>query len=305
MSDTARRFLVFRRGGLGDFLLTLPVFDALRRVGAGTTISLAGRPAPAELAQRAGRLDRVYDIDAAMFAPLFADDPVPGPALRACLAEHDIVISFLHRPQDPALVLMRESGIRTALCIAPQPVAGHAADHFIAPLAELGIAVTCPVQPTLPGPPGDKDKRPREGVIIHPGSGSPDKNWPLAHFMTLARALANGDPLTFLIGEAEPGVGALLRQDGWNVVEDAPLIDVADRLAQARVYIGNDSGITHLAAALGTPTVALFGPTDPNVWAPRGDHVLVLGANAMDQIRVRDVLEAARSGCSRTRPSGP
>jgi ADP-heptose:LPS heptosyltransferase len=60
---------------------------------------------------------------------------------------------------------------------------------------------------------------------------------------------------------------------GAVVIED--LYQLACHLAQASLYVGNDSGITHLAAAVGTPVLALFGPTDPAVWAPRGEHVRV------------------------------
>ena len=62
----------------------------------------------------------------------------------------------------------------------------------------------------------------------------------------------------------------------------------------ARVYIGNDSGITHLAAAVGTPVVAIFGPTDPAVWAPRGERVAVVSRGSLDEIAVDEVLETAR-----------
>jgi ADP-heptose:LPS heptosyltransferase len=71
------------------------------------------------------------------------------------------------------------------------------------------------------------------------------------------------------------------------------LYDLACWLATARVYIGNDSGITHLTAAVGTPVVALFGPTDPRVWAPRGPAVQVIARPALAEIQVDEVLAAA------------
>jgi ADP-heptose:LPS heptosyltransferase len=81
-------------------------------------------------------------------------------------------------------------------------------------------------------------------------------------------------------------------------LEDAVRIDnlyeLACWLATARVYIGNDSGITHLAAAVGTPVVAIFGPTDPAVWAPRGDRARVVSGSLAD-ISVERVLNAVAS----------
>ena len=71
------------------------------------------------------------------------------------------------------------------------------------------------------------------------------------------------------------------------------LYELAKWLASARLYIGNDSGITHLAAAVGTPVVAIFGPTDPAVWAPRGERVAVVSGGSLDAIEVDEVLVQA------------
>jgi ADP-heptose:LPS heptosyltransferase len=75
------------------------------------------------------------------------------------------------------------------------------------------------------------------------------------------------------------------------------LSELAKRLASARVFVGNDSGISHLAAAVGTPVVALFGPTDPRVWAPRGPMVEVITRSVMEEIRVEDVAGAVGRIC--------
>ncbi len=101
-------------------------------------------------------------------------------------------------------------------------------------------------------------------TVIHPFSGSPRKNWPLENFRRLAAVLG---PCRWCAGPEEPLDGAVRFED---------LYDLACWLASARLYVGNDSGITHLAAAVGTPVIALFGPTDPAVWAPRGPRVQVV-----------------------------
>lgn len=104
---------------------------------------------------------------------------------------------------------------------------------------------------------------PRHGaIVLHPFSGSAKKNWPLAHFHALAAMLPG--PVAWTCGPEEALAGA---------VRFAGLDELAAWLAGARLYIGNDSGITHLAAAVGTPVLALFGPTDPSIWCPAGDHV--------------------------------
>ena len=110
---------------------------------------------------------------------------------------------------------------------------------------------------------------PRERfAAIHPFSGSARKNWPLEKFRRLA-AGHRRVPCRFAgapDADDPPLAGAVRIDD---------LYELACWLASAQLYIGNDSGITHLAAAVGTPVLALFGPTDPAVWAPRGPNVRV------------------------------
>ncbi len=113
-------------------------------------------------------------------------------------------------------------------------------------------------------------------VAIHPFSGSAAKNWPLERFHELAARL--GMPVEFFSGPEQ--------------IED--LYELGCRIAGASLYVGNDSGITHLAAAVGTPVVALFGPTDPLVWAPRGARVVQ--APRMEEITVDEVLAACGVG---------
>lgn len=108
----------------------------------------------------------------------------------------------------------------------------------------------------------------REGhAVIHPFSGSPKKNWPLDKFREVADLLSTRMPVRWCSGPAEELADATRFDD---------LGDLARWLARASLYIGNDSGITHLAAAVGVPVVAIFGPTDPRIWAPRGPYVAVL-----------------------------
>jgi heptosyltransferase-3 len=134
--------------------------------------------------------------------------------------------------------------------------------------------------PALPPPPGEPriavPDAPRTRIVVHPFSGSPKKNWPLDRFEAVAQRLG-----------AEWAVG----RDGTPRIED--LFELACWLRGAKLYIGNDSGITHLAAAVGTPVVALFGPMDPAIWAPRTPWREILRGQPMETISVEDVLAAA------------
>jgi hypothetical protein len=110
-------------------------------------------------------------------------------------------------------------------------------------------------------------------VIIHPFSGSARKNWPLANYRALAARI--GGPVEWTAGPEEL-LPEARRFDN--------LADLAHWISGARLYIGNDSGITHLAAAVGTPTAALFGPTDPAIWCPAGDHVRAIRFAPVEEV---------------------
>lgn len=118
-------------------------------------------------------------------------------------------------------------------------------------------------------------------VVIHLGSGSPAKCWPVANFHALANALQKrGWHTALLCGpverERQISVGNL------PALHPPDLRSLAGLLAKAALFIGNDSGPGHIAAAVGTPTLTLFGPTDPRLWAPRGKRSQVLQAPAAD-----------------------
>ena len=131
--------------------------------------------------------------------------------------------------------------------------------------------------PELPGP--------GPWMAVAPGSGSRRKNWPLAHYYEVSRTLGweYGLRVVWLAGPAEgemlPYLGPLTQAQGQLLLANRPLARVARVLSHCRLYIGNDSGLTHLAAAVAGPEVlALFGPTDPRVWAPLGRRVRTLWA---------------------------
>ena len=151
---------------------------------------------------------------------------------------------------------------------------------------------------------GPRRRRAASGVhpiVIHPGSGSRSKNWPIGRFIEVAECLEGGSPIAWVIGPAEEESGSALAIEraipAAQVRRNLPLPELADRLAVARLFVGNDSGVAHLAAAVGCPVVVLFGASDPVVWAPRGRSVTVVGDGAcgMEAIGVEAVLAACRT----------
>ena len=184
----------------------------------------------------------------------------PPPAVLDQLSSFDVIHSWYgaHRPAFRQAVAGLPFVFHTAL--PPETGDLHAADFFA---RQVGLAT--PVVPHIP-----VAAEPHGRVVIHPFSGGARKNWPLERWQALGAILG-----------AERADSRFERLD-----------DLAAWLAGAKLFVGNDSGITHLAAAVGTPVVALFGPTDPAVWAPRGPRVRILRHQPIAALRLRDVLEA-------------
>jgi heptosyltransferase III len=149
--------------------------------------------------------------------------------------------------------------------------------------------------PALPPPPEGIPRIPvspapkQNFAVIHPFASSPKKRWPIESFREVAARLTI--PVKWCAGPEEPLEGATRIDD---------LYDLACWLSTARVFIGNDSGIAHLAAAVGTPVLSIFLATDPSIWAPRGPHVTVLQNPTVDQ-----VIQHSRSLFQNTRPQIP
>ncbi|MFA5043182.1 MAG: glycosyltransferase family 9 protein [Kiritimatiellia bacterium] len=312
-SLAAPRILILRGGALGDFILTLPAIRALRRHWPSAVIELIGHPGPAELALTAGLVDRVRSLDASGMAAWFVSHRVWPERERADLASFDLVLSYLGDVDGVLQANLRAAGAKQVITCPPVVAAGHAADHFLRPVMELGRkTATMPfsrtattthgvvavrqnraAEPLLPWPAALREQGRHwleelglagDVVCLHPGSGSARKNWPVERFALLAervRRSMSAQPL-FVLGEAEAAAARALAR----LAPDAPMLtnrslkEAASVLAVSRGYAGNDSGITHLAAALGVPVVALFGPTDAAVWGPRGAHVVVLQGRA-------------------------
>lgn len=286
------RLLVLRGGALGDFIVTLPVLAALRKRWPGSYIELIGYPYLAEIASVVGLVDRLASLHEARIAKFFGLRPHLPDDLRAYIRSFDIVFSFFHDPEETVRINLETAGAPQVIAASPLVKDLHAVDHFLKPLETLAIYEQGE-RPTLDLPESERTKgRARlasvapEGTgprwILHPGSGSPKKNWPLGHFISLARKLRdeNGIIPLFLLGEADEAAREGLTRNASDIsrIENLTVRQVAQLLTAADGYLGNDSGITHLAAATGARTIALFGPSRADLWAPRNPRVTILQA---------------------------
>lgn len=267
-----RRILVLRGGALGDFIVTLPALARLRRRWPDARIELAGNATAGQLGLEAGLLDAVYAQHEARWSALFSDTPLP-PDFDRFLAAFDLVVCFWPDPDGQlARRFPRHAGQRF-LSAAALPATAPAAAHYSQALDPLGLAPESHFfrlrTTSAPAPRGGP-------VVFHPGSGSPRKNWPADRWRELIPRLPA--PISLVVGEAEPDAWRTFTHPGVTVLANLSLAKLADYLAASRLFIGHDSGVSHLAAACGVPCVLLFGPTDPAVWAPPAPHVRVLQA---------------------------
>lgn len=289
------RWLVIHPGAVGDVLLALPALAHLGRLAPGVHRVVAAAPGPAALLAGSPYAEETVALDRLGLHRLFVAEPARAAGDE--LAAFDAIVSWFGAG-DPTYRANFEAldGPRVVIArAAPPPGAGrHASHHLLDTLAPLGSVPEA--LPLVRLPVGDAERawtvawlaerglaRGR-AVVLHPGAGSPIKVWP-GYAALAGRLQAVGLPVVVVTGPAETASvarwAAEAGLDAMRIARDLPLRRLAALLDAARAFVGNDSGPSHLAAAVGCPTLALFGPTDPALWAPGGPpgaclHVRVL-----------------------------
>lgn len=284
------KILVLRGGALGDFILTLPAIAALRGHWPKAYIELVGHAESARLALTTGLINRLQSLDSARMASFFQKGENLPPEEQKYIGSFDLIVCYLHDPDGILLQHLKEAGAENIVSVSPLVKSGHAAEHFFNPLRHILRTADGECPPARLEWPKDRLQEAllqlqkltggRKAIMVHPGSGSPAKNWPAEKFAMLAKKIRTEMPFEALIigGEADAKAISSLRSllPDFHFLNNLPLMEVASLLSVAAGFVGNDSGITHLAAALGIPVGALFGPTDPAIWAPRGKNVAII-----------------------------
>jgi heptosyltransferase-3 len=307
--------LVIRGGALGDFLVTLPMVRLLREKWPQAHIEVLGHPHHAELGLHRHYLNAVRSVNHGPLSAFFTPRAVLDPDWMEYVGDFDLVLSYFYDPDQlfgTNLQRCKPGELLTHDPRVPETFAQPAARHFARILEPLGLELGAEAATELFPSPGDRDAARaylaglKEGarlVAIHPGSGGENKKWPVESWAELGRRITRAHPdvvLLLIEGEAdEEPVRFLI--EAWKDLPHLrarwlPLPVLAALLRESVLFLGHDSGITHLAAAARRelPVVALFGPTNPVVWAPprEGVHVLQRGAT-LDAISVEDVFAAA------------
>ena len=294
--------LLIRPGAIGDSLLTFPVMQALRVQHSDAHITFVSNAAALPLAHACQLADVTYDYSAPLWSQLFLPPDRYSQQFRTLLAHTDQAICWLRDDDGIIARGLRAVGIKHVMVAPGRPPAGeriHIVDYL---LRTVGMGSS-----RWHAGAGD----PEGPVAIHPGSGGAYKCWPVPSFIAIIEALLQRSlPVLLLGGPADTAriqeiqqhvqrlVASTARNDAPSLFQtmiDAPLLTLAQRLQGCRGYLGNDSGMTHLAAMLGLRTVALFGPSDPDIWHPIGPHVHMLYEPALHHLSPDTVMHAVET----------
>ncbi len=290
----SRRFqwLILHPGTLGDVLLARPAIHALRRDYPQSEVALLAAHAVGEFLLECGEIDRLFPLEGAYMAGLYAGLSFLDGEFRTWLTRCEGVIGWLRDDDGAIEATLRRAGvghIRMRSPMGDDLRSTHQAERY---LETMDMASSQPnwskaLAPPKPALDAGRSVLDRLGVldrgqlvVIHPGSGSRHKCLDPSRLAGLVDALVcHGRTPVLLEGPADRCQVAAVQQRchaAVRVVRDLDLQTAAGILCQAILYVGHDSGITHLAAALAVPTIACFGPTDPRRWRPLGRSVVVL-----------------------------
>ena len=295
--------LVLHQGALGDFILTLSIIQAVRSTLNARHVQVIASSAAASLAAGRSAVDACLHPESVGLHTLFAEAGPLDHRLQAALDNADLVLNFLADAQSNIHHRLTRATAAHVVSVDPRPTPQtlsasiHITRQWAQSLADAGLPLIDPQPPVIrltdhtpiQTPP---DKR---TVVIHPGSGGRAKCWPVENFIALADTLSNAR-IVWMVGPAELETNRPLTTAVRNRVEThnetliaEPDLEQAARTLLANrpaLYIGNDAGTTHLAAALNIPTIAIFTTTNPKTWKPQGRHITIIQPNQTQPLKL-------------------
>ncbi len=288
------KVVALHQGALGDFLLTLPILEGLHHSYPLIHFDLWAKAEVVALLAEKAYLGNKHPPDDAEMAPFFHDELWRGAKIPRFFEDALAIIIF---GQAGSRVLAGRLSARLPCPVQwvqsfPGPGSHQHVHHF---LVEQCRRLGWSVQERLPelNPSQEeksfiqeylRQKNPTsidQPILVHPGSGGLRKIWPLKNWWALLRFLGEHyqHPVYLTLGPADERLRGFSREAeklGVVMLEGFSLPRLAALLSECRLFVGSDSGVSHLAALMGIPTLAIFGPTDPAVWAPRGPHVHII-----------------------------
>ncbi len=285
-----KKFLFCHPGALGDFILTWPIIKTLRKSLPGYRLVAIGRKEYCDLASRLGLLDEYHDINARYLTDFFS-----GKAISPGLGNPEGAIIWMTDAEKTRVLLDKICHLPVVV-LSPFPEdTSHLTDQYFRKIQKY-YTISRPtkylsfssISSTKSGP-----------VFIHPGSGDVKKNYSVSFYKNISRELitAGYHDVRIILGPVEKERGFRACFSDSVIVQPDNVTDLATLLKQGKLYIGNDSGVSHLSGILGIPTIALYKRTDPRIWGVLGSWVINLQATneAKARKKIEIVLRALKS----------
>ncbi|MFH0925512.1 MAG: glycosyltransferase family 9 protein [bacterium] len=261
-------FLICHRGALGDFILTWPALHSLKELLPNYQFLGVGRPEYMNLAIRLGLLDKCFNMESSQLLDFFSGKAIPSDLK---LTQGAILwLSAIGERQKIVAILKEHASLPIVLVDPfPQEKIHVALHHYQSIYLYYPIEIPENISPYFP-----LDIKKENYILIHMGSGSPTKNFPILFYKKLANELKllGYSKICFTLGPAEEALSFNDLTTEW-IEKPKDVQKLAVLLSKAILYIGNDSGVSHLSAVLGTPTIALYKITDPKIWGVLGKKV--------------------------------
>ncbi len=295
--DTVRSLLVMHQGALGDFVLALPALKTIREAFPLARTAIMGYPRILELVEKRFYADEIFSIDQKGMATFFVREGVLDFTLSEFFKRFDLIVVFGKDGGGTVVGNLKRVCRGQILSINSFPAWDekvHVTDHLLRQFTSFDIRALDP-NPRIHLNGSDREwardfwnkrgvsqEELAKTIVLHPGSGSKKKVWPLERFIDLANRLQAhfGSKILVVLGPAEgPEVQRAfegMRSADFILAKGLTLLQLGSVMAGCWFYVGNDSGVSHMAAALGIPTVLIFGPTDERVWSPKGEKTYVV-----------------------------
>lgn len=298
MNFSAQNLLIVHPGALGDGLLARPALRLLRISFPGHRLIWFGHRELGDALVSAGEVHQSYSFDTLNYLAYQGMKDSPYEKFLSIIRRCDKAIGWLEDAEGIWRSWLNAAGIQDCILRSPHDMTllnHHMADRYVEilqPWIQVArflcdreksrtLAVPLVFPRSHSGRPPYPDQKPL--IVLHPGSGSRSKCTSPVLLASIVKGLMLAKPKwnICLVGgpadnDALRNLQGLLTHLDFAVLKGMDLLQIADYMQHAQLFIGHDSGLSHLAASLGVPSVLLFGPTDPGRWAPRGTHVAVL-----------------------------
>lgn len=277
-----------RPGALGDVILTFPALDRIRSINSGAKITIAANPLYAQAALEFRLVDEILSFEGRELRPLFIGQTANIHFDEAYVWMKDVDDLFVQS-------LRKICPVYASPSIQSHPFVHQSEFLFRIHGADVSASEIARVWASLPGRLPIRSEE--FDVCIHPGSAGIHKRWALERFRAVRDSLVQrGRRVSWILGPAENELlesGIAMSGSEDTIFRSPSIRELIGILSSCKVFLGNDSGVSHLAAAAGAPCVVIFGPTDPCIWAPRGNVQILhtLDASVQD---VLDLLKSAR-----------